>query len=304
MIHDCGVNWVILGHSERRHVFGESDEVILDDFYAPTRQLLFSLYEDNGQKVNQCILCCGSSSARRQPTLWRTVSAWSPALARSWTRERAASQRRSSLLRPSSSQVRDSWQCDCRLEHWTLSGIFQGRFVRATVWKSCEIRIQVLSHVSLSDNVKDWSKVVLAYEPVWAIGTGKTASPQQVNIRNHCIVSDCLSVSYITRHNSSVSCDISGPGGSWETEGMAEDQRVWGRCQLCEDHLRRSATMKIITFSFWFLTSLSCLTCLCSSPLRLCDWCYLQRAGLPEGRWRFPRRWSFPEARVHRNHQC
>lgn len=32
------------------------------------------------------------------------------------------------------------------------------------------------------DNVKDWSKVVLAYEPVWAIGTGKTATPQQVRI--------------------------------------------------------------------------------------------------------------------------
>ena len=28
---------------------------------------------------------------------------------------------------------------------------------------------------------------MLAYEPVWAIGTGKTASPQQVNIRNRCI---------------------------------------------------------------------------------------------------------------------
>lgn len=31
MIKDCGVNWVILGHSERRHVFGESDEVIQEN---------------------------------------------------------------------------------------------------------------------------------------------------------------------------------------------------------------------------------------------------------------------------------
>jgi triosephosphate isomerase len=27
MIKDCGCEWVILGHSERRHVFGESDQV-------------------------------------------------------------------------------------------------------------------------------------------------------------------------------------------------------------------------------------------------------------------------------------
>jgi len=28
MLNDCGINWVILGHSERRHVFGETDEVV------------------------------------------------------------------------------------------------------------------------------------------------------------------------------------------------------------------------------------------------------------------------------------
>jgi triosephosphate isomerase len=27
--------------------------------------------------------------------------------------------------------------------------------------------------------VKDWTKVVIAYEPVWAIGTGKVATPDQ-----------------------------------------------------------------------------------------------------------------------------
>lgn len=32
---------------------------------------------------------------------------------------------------------------------------------------------------AVADQVKDWSKIVVAYEPVWAIGTGKVATNEQ-----------------------------------------------------------------------------------------------------------------------------
>ena len=44
---------------------------------------------------------------------------------------------------------------------------------------------------AIRKEVEDWSKIVIAYEPVWAIGTGKTASPEQAQ-EAHAVVRDWL----------------------------------------------------------------------------------------------------------------
>ncbi|XP_063041542.1 triosephosphate isomerase A [Engraulis encrasicolus] len=99
MMKDCGIDWVILGHSERRHVFGESDELI-------GQKVAHALENDLG-----VIACIGEKLEEREAGTTEKV-----------------------------------------------------------VFEQTQV---------IADNVKDWSKVVLAYEPVWAIGTGVTASPQQ-----------------------------------------------------------------------------------------------------------------------------
>lgn len=53
------------------------------------------------------------------------------------------------------------------------------RFIRVVL----HLFLFLIVGVCVPENVKDWGKVVLAYEPVWAIGTGKTASPEQVTLR-------------------------------------------------------------------------------------------------------------------------
>lgn len=49
MIKDCGLDWVILGHSERRHVFGESDELIGQKVVAFSDYIFFL--------VDLCVFC-------------------------------------------------------------------------------------------------------------------------------------------------------------------------------------------------------------------------------------------------------
>jgi len=99
MIRDCGCEWVILGHSERRNVFGETDQLIGE-------KVAFAL--KSGLKV---IPCFGEKLEERE------------------------------------------------------------------AGQTTQVCFQQLT--AIANNVSDWSRVVLAYEPVWAIGTGKTATPAQ-----------------------------------------------------------------------------------------------------------------------------
>jgi len=101
MIADCGCQYVIIGHSERRMLFGETDEVI-------RRKIRAAL--NAGLKP---IVCIGETLAEREAGETFTV-----------------------------------------IERQLKEG---------------------LKNLSIGDI----RQTVLAYEPVWAIGTGRTASPEQ-----------------------------------------------------------------------------------------------------------------------------
>ena len=101
MLLDLGCTYVILGHSERRHLMGETDEVI-------SKKVLKAL--STGLKV---ILCVGELLSEREENATERV------LDRQMT--------------------------------GSLNGVSESSY----------------------------SDIVIAYEPVWAIGTGKTATPDQ-----------------------------------------------------------------------------------------------------------------------------
>ncbi|MBL4605421.1 MAG: triose-phosphate isomerase [Flavobacteriaceae bacterium] len=52
-----------------------------------------------------------------------------------------------------------------------------------------------LKNVVLSLDANDWKRIILAYEPVWAIGTGETASPEQAQ-EMHAFIRSLVSGTY------------------------------------------------------------------------------------------------------------
>nr|CAG4638682.1 EOG090X0BSC [Cyclestheria hislopi] len=101
MIKDVGATWVILGHSERRNVFGEPDCLIGE-------KVAHALNEGLG-----VIACIGEKLEERE------------------------------------------------------------------AGKTEEVVFTQMKAIAEKVPADKWNQVVVAYEPVWAIGTGKTASPQQ-----------------------------------------------------------------------------------------------------------------------------
>jgi triosephosphate isomerase len=101
MLKDAGIPWVVLGHSERRQLCGETNEEV-------AIKVKYAL--GHGLKVMACI---GETLDQREA---------------------------------------------------------------GTTLNVCEAQ---LAAIAKKINVMDWKNVVVAYEPVWAIGTGKVATPEQ-----------------------------------------------------------------------------------------------------------------------------
>lgn len=110
MVRDSGIEWAIIGHSERRHKFGETN-----------KDLVEKVKLANAVPGLNIMFCIGELLEEREQN--RTVDV---------------------------------------------------------------IKEQVQALVT-PGVVSDWSRMVLAYEPVWAIGTGKVATPQQADEAHKCV---------------------------------------------------------------------------------------------------------------------
>ena len=77
--------------------------------------------------------------------------------------------------------------------------------------KTMDVLIEQLSACKSVLKEEDWNRIVIAYEPVWAIGTGKVATPSQAeethaNIRKWVeknvskIIADNIRIGYYDRY--------------------------------------------------------------------------------------------------------
>ena len=160
MLKDAGVEYVILGHSERRGYFGETSE-------------------DINKKMKQAIkygltpiMCCGESLEQREQGI--TID---------WVRQ----------------QIKVGYQ-----------GI----------------------------SAEDAAKTVIAYEPIWAIGTGKTATSEQA--QEVCkAVRDCIAEIYDDATAAAIRVQYGGSvngGNAAELFGMPDiDGGLVGGASLKED---------------------------------------------------------------------
>ena len=126
MLKSIGVNTVILGHSERRAIYGETDELLAQKVDAALNNHI------------RIIFCVGETlEVRKQDEHFIEVA----------------------------NQIRKS-----------------------------------LFHLSAAD----WKNIVIAYEPVWAIGTGETASPEQAQ-EMHDFIRKIINKKYTSEISDNVS---------------------------------------------------------------------------------------------------
>jgi triosephosphate isomerase len=144
-LQDAGIPFVLAGHSERRTLFHESSAIVAEK----TRAAL-----DAGLSV---ILCIGETLAEREAGETDAVccAQLQPVVAAlkedDWKYVRVSLPTTPSRYHPYS-----VFSCACILQ--------------------CSLRLRLSRGVALT---RPRRKIVIAYEPVWAIGTGKVASAAQ-----------------------------------------------------------------------------------------------------------------------------
>ncbi|KAG6481176.1 triosephosphate isomerase, chloroplastic-like isoform X2 [Zingiber officinale] len=144
---DIGCKWVILGHSERRHIIGEDNQFI-------GKKAAYALSQN--LKV---IACIGEKLEERE------------------------------------------------------------------TGKTFDVCFQQMK--AFADSISDWTNVVIAYEPVWAIGTGKVATPQQAQ-EVHAAVRDWLKNNVSAEVASSTRIIYGGSVNGSNCSELAEEEDIDG----------------------------------------------------------------------------